>query len=197
MYKNPIRNSEPLTSWTLLPSLFFQISADLEKKWGQKCSTGQSFICTKVISYKIHILPSTNLLCIIQNVATSEMRLLSFSVFRLTPILSPFLDFINQNHSLKKLSRIRACPHFIRTWSKKNCPGFQDFKMGTIFLRSDSDIRKSNVTKEHEWPRFYSAGIFIIELFKGGGLISWFFWLHIPRHTISCLITGIIFWPTC
>ena len=72
----------------------------------------------------------------------------------LTPILSPFLDFINQNHSLKKLSRIRGCPHFIRTWSKKNCPGFQDFKMGTIFLRSDSDIRKSNVTKEHEWPRF-------------------------------------------
>ena len=70
----------------------------------------------------------------------------------MTPILSPFLDFINQNHSLKKLSWIRGCPHFIRTWSKKNCPGFQDFKMGTIFLRSDSDIRKSNVTKEHEWP---------------------------------------------
>ena len=38
------------------PHFFFQISADLEKKWGQKCSTGQSFICTKVTSYKIHIL---------------------------------------------------------------------------------------------------------------------------------------------
>ena len=35
---------------------FFQISADLEKKWGQKCSTGQRFIFTKVTSYKIHIL---------------------------------------------------------------------------------------------------------------------------------------------
>ncbi len=33
------------------------------------------------------------------------------------------------------------------------------FKMGTNFFRSDSDIRKSNVTKEHEWPRFYSAGM--------------------------------------
>ena len=54
----------------------------------------------------------------------------------------------DQNHSLKKLSRIRGCPHFIRTWSKKNCPGFQDFKMGTIFLMSDSDIRKSNVRKD-------------------------------------------------
>ena len=32
------------------------ISTDLEKKWGQKCSTGQSFICTEVTSYKIHIL---------------------------------------------------------------------------------------------------------------------------------------------
>ena len=27
-----------------------------EKKWGQKCSFGQSFFCTKVTSYKIHIL---------------------------------------------------------------------------------------------------------------------------------------------
>ena len=26
------------------------ISTDLEKKWGQKCSTGQSFICTEVTS---------------------------------------------------------------------------------------------------------------------------------------------------
>ena len=25
-----------------------------KKKWGQKCSTGQNFICTKVTSYKIH-----------------------------------------------------------------------------------------------------------------------------------------------
>ena len=33
-----------------------QISADLEKKWEQKCSTGQRFICTEVTSYKIHIL---------------------------------------------------------------------------------------------------------------------------------------------
>ena len=31
-------------------------SADLEKKLGQKCSTGQRFICTEVTSYKIHIL---------------------------------------------------------------------------------------------------------------------------------------------
>ena len=30
--------NEPLTSWTLLFSLFFQISTDLEKKWGQKWS---------------------------------------------------------------------------------------------------------------------------------------------------------------
>ena len=27
-----------------------------KKKWGQKCSTGQSFICTEVTSYKIYIL---------------------------------------------------------------------------------------------------------------------------------------------
>ena len=32
------------------------ISTDLEKKWGQKCSTGQRFICTEVTSYKIHTL---------------------------------------------------------------------------------------------------------------------------------------------
>ena len=30
--------------------------ADLEKKWRQKCSTGQRFICTEITSYKIHIL---------------------------------------------------------------------------------------------------------------------------------------------
>jgi hypothetical protein len=48
--------NETLTSWTLFSSLFVQISADLENKWGQKCSTGQSFICTEVTSYKIHIL---------------------------------------------------------------------------------------------------------------------------------------------
>ena len=34
----------------------FFSSADLEKKWEQKCSTGQRFICTEVTSYKIHIL---------------------------------------------------------------------------------------------------------------------------------------------
>ena len=38
---------------------FFQISTDQHwsgKKWGQKCSTGQRFVCTEVTSYKIHIL---------------------------------------------------------------------------------------------------------------------------------------------
>ena len=48
--------NEPLTRWTL----FFQISTDLEKKWGQKCSTGQRFICTEVTSYKIHTLGKIN-----------------------------------------------------------------------------------------------------------------------------------------
>jgi hypothetical protein len=48
--------SEPLTSWTLLFSLFFQISTGLDKKWGKKCSTGQRFICIEVTSYKIHTL---------------------------------------------------------------------------------------------------------------------------------------------
>ena len=33
-----------------------QISTDLEKKWGQKCSTGQRFICIEVTSYKIYTL---------------------------------------------------------------------------------------------------------------------------------------------
>ena len=33
-----------------------QISADLEKNGGQKCSTGQRFICIEVTSYKIHTL---------------------------------------------------------------------------------------------------------------------------------------------
>ena len=46
-------NSDQLNTFD---SLFFQISADLGKKWGQKGSTGQRFICTEVTSYKIHIL---------------------------------------------------------------------------------------------------------------------------------------------
>ena len=33
---------------------------DLEKKWGQKGSTGQRFIFTEVTSYKIHILAPQN-----------------------------------------------------------------------------------------------------------------------------------------
>ena len=56
--------NEPLTSWKLLSSIFFQISADLEKNWGQKCSTGQRFICTEVTSYKIHILGTFVVWCI-------------------------------------------------------------------------------------------------------------------------------------
>ena len=48
--------NESLTSLTLFSSLFVQISADLEKKWGQKGSTGQRFICIEVTSYKIHTL---------------------------------------------------------------------------------------------------------------------------------------------
>ena len=39
----------------ILSSLYFQISADLEKKWVQICSTGQRFICIEANSYKIHI----------------------------------------------------------------------------------------------------------------------------------------------
>ena len=65
---------------------------------------------------------------------------------QLTPILYLFLEFINQNHSLKKLSRFWGCPHFIRSWSKKIIPVFQN---GDKFFSGDSDIRK--------WPRFYSA----------------------------------------
>ena len=48
--------NEPLTSWTLLSSLSVHISTDLDKKWGQKCSTGQRFIFIEVTSYKIHTL---------------------------------------------------------------------------------------------------------------------------------------------
>ena len=45
--------NKPLTSFVLT---FFQISTDLDKKWGKKCSTGQMFICIKVPSDKIHTL---------------------------------------------------------------------------------------------------------------------------------------------
>ena len=56
--KSYFGKNEPLTSWTLLSPVFFQISADLEKHGGQKCSTGQRFIFTEVTFYKIHILVS-------------------------------------------------------------------------------------------------------------------------------------------
>ena len=49
-------NSDQLNTFG---SLFFQISADQcwsGKKVSQKCSTAQSFICTEVTSYEIHIL---------------------------------------------------------------------------------------------------------------------------------------------
>ena len=35
---------------------YLDTNADLEKKWGQKCSTGQSFICIKVTFNKIQTL---------------------------------------------------------------------------------------------------------------------------------------------
>ena len=50
--------NEPLTTWTLLCPVFFQIIVDLENNGGQKCSTGQKFICTEVTSNKIHTLMS-------------------------------------------------------------------------------------------------------------------------------------------
>ena len=43
-HKKYFRKNESLTSWTLFPPFFSRsalISTDLEKKWGQKCSTGQ------------------------------------------------------------------------------------------------------------------------------------------------------------
>ena len=54
--KKYFNRNEPLTIRKLLSSILFQISADLEKNGGQKCSTGQRFICTEVTYYKIHIL---------------------------------------------------------------------------------------------------------------------------------------------
>ena len=44
--------------------IFPHISADPDKKWGQKCSSDQWFICTKLTSYKIHIF------ALLQNVLT-------------------------------------------------------------------------------------------------------------------------------
>ena len=57
--KKYFNRNEPLTIRKLLSSILFQISADLEKNGGQKCSTGQSFILSKVTFYKIHISVST------------------------------------------------------------------------------------------------------------------------------------------
>ena len=41
--KSYFGKNEPLTSWTRLSPVFFQISTDLGKNGGQKCSTGQRF----------------------------------------------------------------------------------------------------------------------------------------------------------
>ena len=43
----------------IFSSLFGQISAE---KWGKKCSTGQRFIYTEVISYKIYIIRERGML---------------------------------------------------------------------------------------------------------------------------------------
>ena len=51
-----IGKNEPLTIWTLFSSLFDWFAVGPVKKWRKKCSAGQRFICTKVISYKIHTL---------------------------------------------------------------------------------------------------------------------------------------------
>ena len=66
--------------------------------------------------------------------------------------------------------------------------------MGTNFFRSDSDIRKSNVPKEHEWPRFYSAGMSSNgSNFLGGILISGnLFLYHFKNSWTYC--TSVIFW---
>ena len=66
--------NEPLTSWILFSSLFFQISTDLEKKWEPKSSTGQRFICTEVTSYKIHILVSLESFCNLQPITGQNCR---------------------------------------------------------------------------------------------------------------------------
>ena len=42
-------------------SVLIRPSADLEKGWEEKCSTGQRFICTEVTSYKIHTLANVYL----------------------------------------------------------------------------------------------------------------------------------------
>ena len=70
--------NEPLTSWTLFPPFFFQISADLEKNGGQKCSTGQKFIFTEVTFYKIHILDG-----------------LGFTFFRLLLLFYSYFGFLH------------------------------------------------------------------------------------------------------
>ena len=72
-----------------------------------------------------------------------------------------------------RLSPFQALSPFIRITPQKNCPHSLDFKLvpvhwknGDNFFRSDSVIRKSNVTKKHEWPRFYSTGIERFKLFR-------------------------------
>ena len=52
--KSYFGKNEPLTSWT--PHICPPFFSDLEKNWGQKCSTGQRFIFTEITFYKIHIL---------------------------------------------------------------------------------------------------------------------------------------------
>ena len=57
-----------------------------------------------------------------------HLALLLIKLFyeRLTPILSPFLGFINQDWNFQNLSLFCGSPPFIRTWSKVICPSYQN-----------------------------------------------------------------------
>ena len=76
---------------------YFDKSADLEKKWEQKCLTGQRFICTEVTSYKIHILIYIlcHLLALINMVKSWSRRTFFFShiTTAITSAFSPMFWF--------------------------------------------------------------------------------------------------------
>ena len=114
----------PLTSWTLVSSLWGTSSTTGTKKWWKKCSTGQRCIRKEVTSYKIHTL----VLVWILNITNTTRLLSSFIGVRWKPkrlTYAWFLVLISHLPTLvKEIKRSRQANIVLSEQPNLFCPLF-------------------------------------------------------------------------
>ena len=103
--------------------------ADLEKKWRQKCSTGQRFTCTEVTSYKIHTLEQFFFHSIVRTIFRNKIPLKVDLILNLHLHHSNGLaQKVHDVYMTRKNLALKKNPLFVSLFSKLLCGNVHEWR---------------------------------------------------------------------